>query len=168
MKKKLVIILMILLVICGLTTYFGEKNTDWSDFRNDGSHEESAKDESRLSLGKLEDMPEISVEGNRVTVVLLQDIPLPYRWEVTGQSACATLVEEYEEEDPYNGLLFSSGSAPEYHVFVFELAEATVAELGFHNLYVTDSENLSEVNGSRKFILEYVDSSWSCVKNVME
>ena len=129
-----------------------------SDNSNNG---EETKEQT--SFSDLEDMQEITVEGNIVTVALLQDIPLPYRWAVIYQSENVTLIEEYEVEDPANGSMFSNGSAPEYHVFVFELAEADTAQLEFYNQWVVEPENLSEANGRRNFILEYADGQWKVI-----
>ncbi|MBP3568370.1 MAG: hypothetical protein J6K04_04300 [Lachnospiraceae bacterium] len=163
MKNKIVKISIILLAVCGLAACFGGKDTDLPDFQSNSSQEESAKEENQSSFSDLEDMEEITVEGNTVTVALLQDIPLPYRWTVTWQSECATLIEEYEVEDPANGSMFSSGSAPEYHVFAFELEESDLVQLELYNCWVVEPENLSEANGKRNFILEYVDGQWKVV-----
>lgn len=151
MRKKLGILLSLLMIFVVLSTCA-------SDNSNNG---EETKDQ--LSFSNLEDMEEITVEGNRVTVALLQDIPLPYRWTVTWQSECATLIEEYEVEDPANGSMFSSGSAPEYHVFVFELEESDLAQLEFYNRWVVEPENLAEANGKRNYILEYADGQWKVI-----
>ena len=124
----------------------------------------SVKEEnSHLSFSKLNDMEEITVEGNTVTIALLQDIPLPYRWAVTYQSENVTLTEEYEAEDPWEDSLLSVGSAEEYHVFVFELAESDLAQVKFHNRWVVEPENLAEANGIRNFILEYADGQWMVI-----
>lgn len=158
MKRKLCKLVLFLLIICGLTACFSRKNSDAEDFQG-----EFLEEENHPAFSALKDMPEITVEGNIVTVVLLQDIPLPYRWAITGQSECATLTEEYEVEDPAKGSLFSTGSASEYHVFVFELAESEVAELTFYNRWVVEPENLEEANGKRNFILEYADEQWKVI-----
>lgn len=149
MKKKLVKNIIILLTVCGLAACSGA--------------ELPIAEDKHPSFQKLEEMPEITVEGNIVTVALLQDIPLPYRWAVTGQSECATLIEEYEAENPYDSSLFSVGSAFEYHVFTFELSGTDVAELQFHNLHVTEPENLDEANGNRSFILEHTNGQWKVI-----
>ena len=151
MRKKLGILLSLLMIFVALSTCA-------SDNSNNG---EETKDQ--LSFSNLEDMEEITVEGNTVTVALLQDIPLPYRWAVTYQSENTTLLEEYEVEDPANGSMFSSGSAPEYHVFVFELEESDLVQLELYNCWVVEPENLSEANGKRNFILEYADGQWKVI-----
>ena len=163
MKKKLVKIILIFLAICSLTACSGGKQTDSSENQSVELQKEPTKEEDYLCFSDLEDLEEITVEGNTVTVALLQDIPLPYRWAVTYQSENVTLIEEYEVEDPANGSMFSSGSAPEYHVFVFELAEADTAQLEFYNQWVVEPENLSEANGRRNFILEYADGQWKVI-----
>ena len=142
MKKKLVKISMILLAICGLAACSGGKQEDLPDSQSNSSQEESENEKNHPSFSDLEDMEEITVEGNIVTVALLQDIPLPYRWAVTWQSECATLIEEYEVEDPANSSMFSSGSAPEYHVFVFELEESDMTQLEFYNSCTTTYTDL--------------------------
>ena len=153
MRKKLGILLSLLMIFVALSTCA-------SDNSNNG---EETKDQ--LSFSNLEDMEEITVEGNRVTVALLQDIPLPYRWAVTCQSENVTLIEEYEVEDPWKDSMVSVGSAEEYHVFVFELAEAELAQLEFYNQWVVEPENLAEANGKRNFILEYADGHWEVIVN---
>lgn len=163
MKKKLVNIMLILLAVCGLTACFSEKQTGSPENQSAELQEEPAKEEKHPSFSDLEDMEEITVEGNIVTVALLQDIPLPYRWAVTYQSECATLIEEYEVEDPWEDSMFSVGSAEEYHVFVFELAESDLAQLEFYNQWVVEPENLEEANGKRNFILEYSDGQWKVI-----
>ena len=163
MKKKLVKIILIFLAICSLTACSGGKQTDSSENQSVELQKEPTKEEDYLCFSDLEDLEEITVEGNTVTVALLQDIPLPYRWAVTYQSENVTLIEEYEVEDPANGSMFSSGSAPEYHVFVFELAESDMAQLEFYNQWVVEPENLSEANGRRNFILEYADGQWKVI-----
>ena len=151
MRKKLGILLSLLMIFVALSACVSDNNNNGEETK------------AQPSFSTLEDMEEITVEGNRVTVALLQDIPLPYRWAVTWQSECATLMEEYEVEDSANGSVFSSGSAPEYHVFVFELAESEVAELMFYNRWVVEPENLEEANGKRNFILEYADEQWKVI-----
>ena len=54
--------------------------------------------------------------------------------------------------DLWEDSLFSVGSAEEYHVFVFELAESDLAQVKFHNRWVVEPENLAEANGIRNFI----------------
>ena len=151
MRKKLGILLSLLMIFVALSACVSD---------NSNQVEETKE---QPSFSAIEDMEEITVEGNRVTVALLQDIPLPYRWAVTWQSECATLMEEYEVEDPANGSVFSAGSAPEYHVFVFELAESDMAQLEFYNQWVVEPENLAEANGKRNYILEYADGQWKVV-----
>ena len=163
MKKNVGKLILLLLLLCNFTACADEESNDLSESQNDSVKEENTKEDSHLSVGKLEDMPEISVEGNTVTVVLLQDIPLPYRWGITWQSENATLIEEYEVEDPANGSMFSAGSAEEYHVFVFELAESELVQLEFYNRWVVEPENLAEANGRRNFILEYADGQWKVI-----
>jgi len=159
MRKRYNILAGCILLVCSFVACYSGEEVKAQD---------TVQEENKYpSYYKLKDMPEISVEGNVVTVVLLQDIPLPYRWAITGQSEYATLIDEYEVEDPSNGSLFSSGSAQEFHVFVFELVESDVAELVFYNLHVTDPENLTEANGSRKFTLEYVNGQWKIQGNIM-
>ena len=148
MKKILVKIIVALLIVYGLAACLGRKDSGSETLQNS------------FSFSELEDMEEITVEGNTVTVVLLQEGPLPYRWDVTRQSACVTLIKEYEVGDPYDFSIASRGSAPEYHVFVFELAESDRAELEFYNCWVVEPENLAEANGSRMFCLKYMDGQW--------
>ena len=151
MKKKLGILLSLLMIFVALSACV-------SDYSNNGE-----ETQNQPSFSDLEEKEEIPVEGNTVTVALLQDIPLPYRWGITYQSDCATLVEEYEVEDPWEDSVFSTGSAEEYHVFVFELTQADTAQLKFHNKWVIEPENLTEANGIRNFILEYTDGQWKVI-----
>ena len=151
MRKKSGILLSILMIFVAL-------NACASD---NGSNGEETKDQPSFSA--LKDMEEITVEGNTVTVALLQDIPLPYRWAVTYQSENVSLIEEYEVEDPWEDSLLSVGSAEEYHVFVFELEESDIAQLEFYNRWVVEPENLAEANGKRNFILEYTDGQWKVI-----
>ena len=160
MKKIWATVFLLLLTWSGLIACSNGNNTEASEKQRSDAQTEAVKEETHLSFSELEKMSEISVEGNVVTVALLQDIPLPYRWAVTYQSECAILIEEYEVEDPVNAPLFSNGSAPEYHVFVFELAESDGAELEFYNCWVVEPGNRNEANNKRKFILEYVDGNW--------
>lgn len=163
MRKKLVKIILIFLAICSLAACSGGKQTDSSENQSAELQKEPTKEEDYLCFSDLEDMEEITVEGNRVTVALLQDIPLPYRWAVTYQSDNVILVEEYVVEDPWEDSMFSVGSAEEYHVFVFELEESDLAQLEFYNRWVVEPENLAEANGKRNFILEYADGQWKVV-----
>lgn len=163
MKKKWLNISMVLLAVCSLAACSGERTTDLPDSLGGIAQEESAKDDNNLSFYDLKDMEEITVDGKRVTVVLLQDSPLPYRWVVTYQSENVTLIEEYEVEEPYDISLFSAGSALEYHVFVFELKESDLAQLEFYNQWVVEPENLEKANGKRNFILEYADGQWKVI-----
>lgn len=154
MKKKIVFAFFITMLMVTLNACVFN-NTRNSDEGND-----------TLSFSKLKKMDEITVVGNTVTVVLLQDIPLPYRWVLTEQSENSSLIKEYEVEDPYNDSLFSSGSALEYHVFIFELEETDRVELEFNNMWVVEPENLCEAKDSRRFMLEYVNGQWSVVTNI--
>lgn len=151
MRKKYWILLSVLILLLVVSA---------CSFENSDDGEETKE---QTSFSDLEDMKEITVEGNTVTIALLQDIPLPYRWAVTYQSENVTLTEEYEVEAPANGSMFSSGSAPEYHVFVFELAESDLAQLEIYNRWVVEPENLEEANGKRNFILEYADGQWKVI-----
>ncbi|MBQ3028007.1 MAG: hypothetical protein IJD26_02930, partial [Lachnospiraceae bacterium] len=160
MKKIWATVFLLLLTWSGLIACSNGNNAEASEDWSSDAQTEAVKEETNLSFSELEKMSEITVEGDVVTVALLQDIPLPYRWVVTYQSECTTLIEEYEVEEPANGSLFSAGSAPEYHVFVFELAESDAAELEFYNCWVVEPGNRNEANGKRKFILEYVDGNW--------
>lgn len=153
MKKKLGILLSIVIVFAILNAC------------TSGNSDNGEEMKEHPSFSTIEDMPEITVEGNCVTVALLQDIPLPYRWAVTYQSENVTLIEEYEVEDPWEGSMLSVGSAEEYHVFVFELAESDMTQLEFYNQWVVEPENLSEANGKRNFILEYTDGQWKVIVN---
>lgn len=153
MKKKLMILLSLLMIFVALSACASDNSDNGKETQD------------QPSFSALEDMEEITVDGNTVTVALLQDIPLPYRWGITWQSECATLIEEYEVEDPANGSMFSAGSAPEYHVFVFELKSSDLAQLKFHNRWVVEPENLAEANGIRNFILEYMDGQWKVIVN---
>ena len=121
MRKKSGILISILVIVVALSACASDSSINGEETK------------AQPSFSALEDMEEITVEGNRVTVALLQDIPLPYRWGITWQSECATLIEEYEVEDPWEDSMFSVGSAEEYHVFVFELAESDIAQLEFYN-----------------------------------
>ena len=150
-------------MLCAFAACADKEKNDAPELQNNSREEENTTEDRQLSFSKLEDMEEITMEGNRVTVVLLQDIPLPYRWAITYQSENTTLLEEYEVEDPGNSSLFSTGSAEEYHVFVFELAEADLAQVKFHNRWVVEPENLAEANGIRNFILEYTDGQWQVI-----
>ena len=151
MKMKCGILLSLLMIFIALSACA-------SDNSNNG---EETKEQT--SFSDLEDMQEITVEGNNVTVALLQDIPLPYRWAITYQSENVTLIEEYEVEDPWADSVLSVGSAEEYHVFVFELAESDMAQLEFYNRWVVEPENLSEANGKRNFILEHAEGQWKVI-----
>lgn len=148
MKKRIGILLNILILVATLSA---------CSFAVTDSNDDSTV---HPSFSALEDMEEITVEGNTVTVALLQDIPLPYRWTVTYQSEYVTLIEEYEVENPANDSMFSAGSAPEYHVFVFELKESNLAQIEIYNQWVVEPENLEKANGKRNFILEYADGQW--------
>lgn len=163
MKKNVVKLVVLLLIICNLAACTEKEKKDISEVQNNSVKVENEQEDNHLSFNKLEDMEEITVEGHTVTVALLQDIPLPYRWAVTYQSENVTLTEEYEVEAPANGSMFSSGSAPEYHVFVFELAESDLAQLEIYNRWVVEPENLEEANGKRNFILEYADGQWKVI-----
>ena len=160
MKEKCIALLLLLVIMGGLTACSNRNDTVGSENRSSDVRLEITDEESNPSFRELDEMREITVEGNRVTVVLLQDRPLPYRWVMKSRSDCATLIEEYEVEDSANGSLFSDGSALEYHVFVFELAESSRAELEFYNCWVVEPENLDEANGKRKYTLEFADGDW--------
>lgn len=155
MKKKTIKLILSLLVVCGFAAC-GKQKSEKLLY----NQENNGQKDNQLSFSKLEDLSEITVEGNTVTIVLLQDIPLPYRWGITYQSENVSIIEEYEVEETLNDSLFSVGSAEEYHVFVFELKESDLAQLEFYNLWIVEPENLEEANGSRKFTFEYVDGKW--------
>ena len=163
MKKKVIKLIVLLLIISSLTACTDKEKKDESEMQNNSVKVENEQADGHLSFSKLKDMEEITVEGNTVTIALLQDIPLPYRWAVTYQSENATLTEEYEAEDPWEDSAFSVGSAEEYHVFVFELAESDLAQVKLHNRWVVEPENLAEANGIRNFILEYTDGQWKVI-----
>ena len=109
--------------------------------------------EETIDYDDVEEMEEVTVEGNRVTFALYENQALPYRWSSVARGDGITLV--LDENVDGKGSLFAAGVSPSYHVFTYELGvdgEMTV-ELIYARIDSSDSTDLGEGAKIRTFFL---------------
>lgn len=112
------------------------------------------------SFSALERMKEMTIDGNKVTIVLYQDGALPSRWEITGLGEGVELLEDYQVEEPdtFPFDIGSVGSAPEYQVYVMELTAEDKCWIQIDkNRINTDPKELLE---RKSYLLEKDGEAW--------
>ena len=112
------------------------------------------------SFSALERMKEMTIDGNKVTIVLYQDGALPSRWEITGLGEGVELLEDYQVEEPdaFPFDMGSVGSAPEYQVYVMELTAEDKCWIQIDkNRINTDPKELLE---RKSYLLEKDGETW--------
>ena len=112
------------------------------------------------SYSALERMKEMTIDGNKVTIVLYQDGALPIRWEITGLGEGVELLEDYQVEAPdaFPFDMGSVGSAPEYQVYVMELTAEDKCWIQIDkNRINTDPKELLE---RKSYLLEKDGEAW--------
>ena len=81
------------------------------------SKEETMED----SYWDYENMKTITVEDNKITLVLYEDQALPYRWTYTATDDAIVLIEDISVDK--KDMSIQAGVSDSYRVFVFECGE---------------------------------------------
>lgn len=66
----------------------------------------------------VEEMEEVTVEGDQITFAVYENQALPYRWVTSVEGDAISLVSD--ETVDGNGNMFAAGDSPAYHIFVFQ------------------------------------------------
>lgn len=111
-----------------------------------------------------DDMEPITVEGNKITVVLYEDQALPYRWDYTVTDEAIVLLEDKSIDK--NDTTLQVGVSESYRVLIFECGDVNE-----ERLYL----RLESINGKTKDVIEkhryrvtYVDGQLICEEVIME
>lgn len=111
-----------------------------------------------------DDMEPITVEGNKITVVLYEDQALPYRWDYTVTDEAIVLLEDKSIDK--NDTTLQVGVSESYRVLIFECGDVNE-----ERLYL----RLESINGETKDVIEkhryrvtYVDGQLICEEVIME
>lgn len=111
-----------------------------------------------------DDMEPITVEGNKITVVLYEDQALPYRWDYTVTDEAIVLLEDKSIDK--NDTALQVGVSESYRVLIFECGDVNE-----ERLYL----RLESINGETKDVIEkhryrvtYVDGQLICEEVIME
>lgn len=98
----------------------------------------------------VEEMDEVTVEGNKIIFALYENQAIPYRWTSNVKGSGITLISE--ERVDGQGKMFSAGVSPSYHMFIFEWDTDGEVEIEFiHARY--DSADRDEASEIRKFLV---------------
>ena len=118
------------------------------------SEEETAY---QYSYNELENMNEVSIEGNEIHIVLYENQAIPYRWyhQLTGENVELMLNETVDGTAAWN----EAGNSPTYHVFVFEVCQDGQAEITIHLARMDDRTEISE---KRSYFVDCNQNVVSC------
>ena len=103
------------------------------------SKEETMED----SYWDYENMKTITVEDNKITLVLYEDQALPYRWNYTATDDAIVLIEDISVDK--KDMSIQAGVSDSYRVFVFECGE-----VGEERLYL----RLERIGDTDKDVIE--------------
>lgn len=116
------------------------------------------------SYSDYDDMESITVEGNKITLVLYEDQALPYRWDYTVTDDAIVLLEDKSIDK--NDTSLQVGVSESYRVLIFECGDVNE-----ERLYL----RLESINGETKDVIEkhryrvtYIDGQLICEEVVME
>ena len=105
-----------------------------------------------------EDMDEITVEGNQITLVLYEDQALPYRWNYFASTPDIVCLEDKSVDD--ESFSVQAGVSKSYRVFVFECKVGCQG-----NIYLQLERiagDVGEVQEARLYNVLYIDGQLSC------
>lgn len=105
-----------------------------------------------------EEMEEVTVEGNQITIVLYEDQALPYRWNYFTSTSDIVCLEDKSVDDESFSL--QAGVSDSYRVFVFECKEACQGSIYLQLERIAGDEG--EVKEARLYNVIYADEQLSC------
>lgn len=114
--------------------------------------------EEEMNYSYYQDMDEITVEGNQITIVLYENEALPYRWDYTLYTSDIVLLEDKSLDDESFSL--QAGVADSYRVFVFGCKEGCQGSISLQLVRIAGEEGA--VNETRWYEVQYIDGQLSC------
>ena len=137
MKRKILALLCMVMLCVSACTNPKEK-------------EQAPEADETYDYEDVEEMDEVTVEGNKIIFALYENQAIPYRWTSNVKGSGITLLSE--ESVDGQGNMFSVGVSPSYHIFTFEWNTDGEAEIEFiHARY--DSTDRDEASEIRKFLV---------------
>jgi len=115
-------------------------------------------DEVEEDYSYYEDVDEITVEGNQITIVLYENEALPYRWEYTLYTSDIELLEDKSLDD--ESFSIQAGVADSYRVFVFECKEGCQGSISLQSVRIAGEEGT--VSETRWYEVQYTDGKLTC------
>lgn len=121
--------------------------------------ETALETETIYSYRELEQMDEITIEDDKIILVLYENQAIPYRWDSSTNSSVLSLIADevvYGEGD-----FFSAGVSPAYHAFIYQWScdgEANVELI--HKRY--ESDDRKEANEIRTLYARKTDVNVTC------
>lgn len=117
-----------------------------------------ADTEEEENYSYYEDMDEITVEGNQITLVLYENQALPYRWNYFTSTSDIVCLEDKSVDD--ESFSFQAGVSDSYRVFVFECKEACQGSIYLQLERIAGDEG--EVHEARLYNVLHIDGQLSC------
>ena len=113
--------------------------------------------EEQIDYIHYEQMDEITIEGNQITIVLYENLALPYHWSSEIFGSGIELLEDNSYSD--DGFSIQAGVADSYHVFVFECTQEAEGQILIYKKSVTTEGEIAE---TRTYSISYVDGKLTC------
>lgn len=116
MRKKCCFMMMVLCLLGSLLTGCAKMVSQKTD--RSGAPEPIELEDGPFSYQSLEQLGEVSVSENVVTIVLEEDQALPFRWEYQIDGEGVSLDKDFVVDKPEESSMFPAvGSAPAFRVF---------------------------------------------------
>lgn len=107
------------------------------------------EEESNLySYHELENMEEITIQEDRICIVLYENQAIPYRWSEEIHSSYGELI--YDATIDGEGSWNAVGDSPAYHIFIYEMKEDGEAEI---EINLTRMNDPAEISDQRRYLL---------------
>lgn len=110
-----------------------------------------------------EAMETVTVEDNKITLVLYENQALPYRWNYTVTDEAIVLVEDISVEK--NDMSLQTGVSDSYRVFVFECGEVSEERLYLRLERIDTPKNIVE---KHRYRVTYEEGTLICEEVIME
>lgn len=114
--------------------------------------------EEEKGFSYYEDMDEITVNGNQITIVLYENEALPYRWKHSTSTSDIVLLEDKSVDDESFSL--QAGVSDSYRVFIFECKEGCQGNIYLQSERIAGDEE--EIHEARLYNVIYTDGQLSC------
>ena len=129
-----------------------------------GQKDDAETEIENESYGDYKNMPELSVEDNRITIVVYEDQALPYRWTYRVTDENIVLIEDKSVDD--KDFTIQAGVSNSYRVFVFECDEAFEERIYLNLQRIEDYG--SDVIEKRRYRVTYEEDKLICEKTNIE